>query len=148
MSVAGTTGISTTKSTSLKPRAATADFSTEWLRPGMAAIDVHGEIDASNAPDLAEFALRSAGECHCIVMNLGGVKFFGTEGFSALHAVNVQCAAAAIRWALVPSPAVSRLLRICDPAGALPAAATVDAAAAIVQGEPRRMLQLVDGATA
>jgi hypothetical protein len=71
------------------------------------------------------------------------VDFFGTAGFSALHTVNVRCAAEKIQWALAPSAAVTRLLRICDPDSALPICNTVDAALSAVQGEPRRLLQLV-----
>ena len=56
-----------------------------------------------------------------------------------------MCAAPAekIEWALVPSAAVTRLLRICDPDSTLPICDSVDAAMAAVQGEPRRLLQLV-----
>lgn len=71
------------------------------------------------------------------------LEFFGTEGLSALHKFNVTCAESGVRWALVPSPAVARLLRICDPEGGLAAAPTVEAALAHVQGARRRLLELV-----
>jgi hypothetical protein len=71
------------------------------------------------------------------------VDFFGTAGFSALHTVNVRCAGENVEWALVPSSAVTRLLRICDPDSALPICSSVDVALSAVQGEPRRLLQLV-----
>ena len=44
---------------------------------------------------------------------------------------------------MTPSPAVTRLMRICDPDSTLPICDSVDAALAAVQGEPRRLLQLV-----
>ena len=39
---------------------------------------------------------------------------------SALHGIKVVCSAARAQWAMAPSAAVSRLLRICDPDGTLP----------------------------
>jgi anti-anti-sigma regulatory factor len=77
------------------------------------------------------------------VLDLTGVDFFGTAGFSALHTLNVRCAGEKIEWALAPSRAVTRLLRICDPDSALPICDSVEAALSAVQGEPRRLLQLV-----
>ena len=50
-----------------------------------------------------------------LALDLTGVDFFGTAGFSALHTLNVRCAGAGVEWVLVPSNAVSRLMRICDP---------------------------------
>jgi hypothetical protein len=44
---------------------------------------------------------------------------------------------------MVPSEAVSRLMRICDPDSTLPICATIESALATVRGEPRRLLQLV-----
>jgi hypothetical protein len=35
------------------------------------------------------------------VLDLSGLDFFGTAGFSALHTSNVQCAARDVGWALV-----------------------------------------------
>jgi len=57
----------------------------------------------------------------------------------------VRCAGANQRWALVPSNAVSRLLRICDPDNTLP---LVDSVSAFHEGEgegpdPNRLFQLV-----
>jgi anti-anti-sigma factor len=121
----------------------TAHFATRWLKPSMAVITAHGELDAANAMEFVAYALRHAPHIERLVLDLTGVEFFGTSGFSALHTVNVRCAGEKIEWALVPSPAVTRLLRICDPDSALPICRTVDAALSAVQGEPRRLLQLV-----
>jgi anti-anti-sigma regulatory factor len=65
-----------------------------------------------------------------LILDLRGLDFFGAMGFSALHKVSAGCARAGIGWALVPGAAVSRVLRICDPQGTLPAASTLDAALA------------------
>jgi anti-anti-sigma factor len=120
-----------------------AHFATRWLQPSMAVITAHGELDAANAQQFVDYALRHAAHTDRLVLDLTGVDFFGTAGFSALHSVNVRCAAEKIEWALAPSPAVTRLLRICDPDLALPICDSVDAALTAVQGEPRRLLQLV-----
>jgi anti-anti-sigma factor len=121
----------------------TAHFATRWLQPSMAVITAHGELDAANAQEFVNYALRHAPHIDRLVLDLTGVDFFGTSGFSALHTLNVRCAGEKIEWALVPSSAVSRLLRICDPDSALPICRTVDVALSAVQGEPRRLLQLV-----
>jgi anti-anti-sigma factor len=121
----------------------TAHFATRWLQPSMVVISAHGELDAANAQQFVDYALRHAPHIDRLVLDLTRVDFFGTAGFSALHTLNVRCAAEKIEWALAPSPAVTRLLRICDPDSALPICASVEAALAAVQGEPRRLLQLV-----
>jgi anti-anti-sigma factor len=121
----------------------TAHFATRWLQPSMAVIAAHGELDAANAQQFVDYALRHAAHTDRLVLDLTGVDFFGTAGFSALHTLNVRCAAEKIEWAMAPSPAVTRLMRICDPDSTLPICDGVDTALAAVQGEPRRLLQLV-----
>jgi anti-anti-sigma factor len=105
-------------------------------------ITAHGELDASNANQLADYVQRYAANANLVVVNLSGLEFFGTAGFSALHTINVRCAGGGVRWAVVPSQAVSRLLRICDPDNALPLAESVPD---ILDGDekPRRLFQLV-----
>lgn len=121
----------------------TAHFATRWLQPSMAVITAHGDVDAANAQEFVDYALRHAPHIDRLVLDLSGVDFFGTAGFSALHTLNVRCVAEKIEWALAPSLAVTRLLRICDPDSALPICHSVDAALGAVQGEPHRLLQLV-----
>jgi anti-anti-sigma factor len=119
----------------------TARFTAEW-GPSFVVITAHGELDASNANQLADYVQRCAANANLVVVNLSGLEFFGTAGFSALHTINVRCAGAGVRWAVVPSKAVSRLLRICDPDNALPLAESVPD---ILDGDekPRRLFQLV-----
>jgi len=97
-----------------------------------------GHIDASNADTLTEYTLRHLRGCRGLIIDLSGLDFFGTDGFSALHRISVRCAHPGIAWVVVPSKAVSRVLRIVDPQGLLPAARTVKAAMAIIQDQPRR----------
>jgi anti-anti-sigma factor len=108
------------------------------LRSSVAVISARGHIDASNADTLTEYTLGHLTGCHGLIIDLSGLDFFGTEGFSALHRVSVCCAHPGIAWAVVPSAAVSRVLRIGDPQGLLPAAGTVEAAMAIIQDQPQR----------
>jgi anti-anti-sigma factor len=108
------------------------------LRSSVAVISAHGDIDASNADTLTEYTLGHLTGCRELIIDLRGLDFFGTEGFSALHRVSVRCAHAGIGWAVVPSEAVSRVLRIGDPQGLLPAASTVEVAMATIQDQPDR----------
>ncbi len=108
------------------------------LKSSVAVIRAQGGIDASNADSLTEYTLGQLMRCRGLILDLRDLDFFGTEGFSALHRVSVCCARAGIGWAVVFGAAVSRVLRICDPEGLLPAAGTVEAAMAIVQDRPHR----------
>ncbi len=105
-------------------------FATRWTMTSVAIVSAHGNIDAANANTLTDFALLKTGRCRGLILDLSGLEFIGTEGFSALHRVSVCCARVGTGWVLVPSAAVSRLLQVCDPHGSLPAVATVDAALA------------------
>ena len=101
----------------------------------VAIVSAYGDIDATNASALTDYALVNAVSCRGLILDLSGLEFFGTEGFSALHRVSVRCARAEIGWMVVPGAAVSRLLRICDPHGSLPAVDTVGAALANLQDQ-------------
>jgi anti-anti-sigma factor len=103
-----------------------ARFSATW-EAARVVITADGELDASNAIQFADYFDLCITDSAPLVVDLSGLEFFGTAGFSALHLINVRCAAAQLRWAVVPSKAVSRLLRICDPDHALPLIASVDA---------------------
>jgi anti-anti-sigma factor len=97
----------------------TAQFTARWGASGT-VINVDGELDAANADQLAAYVQRSVRRSRRVILDLRGLEFIGTAGFSALHRINVACSGAQVHWAMVASPAVKRLLRICDPDGALP----------------------------
>src|ERR1700761_4044404 len=101
-----------------------ARFTAEW-DSSRVVITVHGELDASNASQLADYVEEGMAHCTPLMLDLSSLEFFGTAGFSALHLINVQCAGANLRWAVVPNRPVSRLLRICDPARTLPLAKSI-----------------------
>jgi anti-anti-sigma factor len=112
-----------------------ARFDTRWTMSSVAIVSAFGDIDGSNASTFTEYALVNAVRCRGLILDLSGLKFFGTEGFSALHRVSVRCARAEIGWMVVPGAAVSRLLRLCDPHGSLPTVDTVGAALANLQDQ-------------
>jgi anti-anti-sigma factor len=103
-----------------------ARFGAEWDATRV-IVTAHGELDASNAGQLADYFDLCIEHSTPLVLDLSGLKFFGTAGFSALHVINVKCAGAGLRWALVPSKPVSRLLRICDPDRSLPVISSIQA---------------------
>jgi anti-anti-sigma factor len=96
-----------------------ARFSATWDDDRVVVV-ADGELDASNATQFADYFDLCITDSTPLIVDLSGLEFFGTAGFSALHLINVRCAGEKLRWAVVPSKAVSRLLRICDPDHALP----------------------------
>ena len=103
----------------------TAQFSARRELSGT-LITVDGELDAANADHLAAYVQRSTGRSKRVIVDMRGLEFIGTAGFSALHRINVVCSARHASWAMVPSAAVSRLLRVCDPDGTLPVTSPAD----------------------
>jgi anti-anti-sigma factor len=103
-----------------------------------------GAIDAVNAANFASYALRDAGNTRGLIIDLTRLEFFGIEGFLALNTISVRCVASNISWAIATSPAVARVLRVCDPANAMPCAGTLAAAQSLAQPEQEgRLLQLI-----
>jgi anti-anti-sigma factor len=97
----------------------TAQFSVQRRASGT-VITVDGELDAANSDQLASYVARNVRHTRRVILDLRGLEFIGTAGFSALHRINVACSGAQVHWAMAPSAAVSRLLRVCDPDGTLP----------------------------
>src|ERR1700753_2030159 len=103
----------------------TAQFSATRSVSGT-VITVDGELGAANSDQLAVYVQRNARRAKRVILDLRQLDFIGTAGFSTLHRINVVCSAADVTWAMVPSQAVSRLLRVCDPDGTLPVTAPID----------------------
>ena len=103
----------------------TAQFSARW-EPSGTLIRVDGELDAANADQLAAYVQHNARHSKRVILDLRGLEFIGTAGFSALHRINVVCSAAQASWAMATSTPVSRLLRVCDPDCTLPVTTPAD----------------------
>lgn len=56
------------------------------------------------------------------MLDLRAVDFVDSQGFTALHYVNVHCTRNDVDWIILGSPPLRRLLSICDPDGELPPA--------------------------
>lgn len=119
-----------------------AQFSSRWLTPATAIVSAAGELDASNAAPFTDYGLDHAKPNGKLLLDLSAVTFFGAACFASLHTVNVRCVGENIYWVLLPSKAVSRVLRICDPDSALPTSSDATAALSMLRSEPRP-LQLV-----
>lgn len=112
------------------------------LKSWVVVITAPGDIDATNADTLTEYTLEHATRCRGLTLDLRGMEFFGTEGVWALERIAVNCARAGTGWAVVPGGVVSRVLRICNPQGSLPAAETLDAALVTLEDQLDRPPQL------
>ena len=82
------------------------------------------------------------GAHHGVISDLTAVKFFGIEGLSVLVEIYVALEQRH-RIALVPSSAVTRVLRLCTPASPIVVAFDIDAALAAMQSQLRPVLSLV-----
>ena len=107
------------------PRTATTrrdglQLSAEWLSTTVVRISASGDIDASNTAELLDFVLRRGANCRSMILDLSGITFFATAGFSALRTIELRSTRASVSWTLVDGPAVSRVLSICDPERTLP----------------------------
>jgi len=89
-----------------------------------------GDIDAASATQLSEDIERHLDGYRQLVLDLSGLAFFGTAGYSVLHRVHSRCLRTGMDWVLVPGKEVERLLRVCDPDGILPTAPNIVSAVA------------------
>lgn len=118
-----------------------ASFASSLIGLAMVLVTAEGELDACNGRDLAAYVDRVLDAKRRLIVDIRGLSFFGTQGFSSLHQINVACSRTEVNWVLVPGREVSRLLRICDPELALPVAATLDSAIGAVSRPPRNHLR-------
>ena len=101
-------------------RCGRAIFAIRRPSPTRVAVAVVGDIDAVNARALGRYVERHTGISRQLVLDLRAVDFYGRHGFTALYYISVHCARSDVDWMIVGSPAVRRLLSICDPDGELP----------------------------
>jgi len=107
------------------------------MAPSVVAVDVHGDVDASNADDLMRYVTQACKSRDDLVLDLRGVTFFGTHGFTALLQAKYGGAV------VVPSPVVDRVLELCDPESRVLVAADVDAAVSMLKRRLRPALHFV-----
>jgi anti-anti-sigma factor len=110
----------TTSALTAATRRADLQLSAEWLNSTVVRITASGDIDASNTSELLDFVRRRGANCRSLILDLSDVSFFATAGFSALRTIDVRSSRASVSWTLIDGPAVSRVLRICDPERLLP----------------------------
>ncbi len=87
-----------------------------------ATVSVGGEVDAGNAKLFAHTVREAAGGSVALILDLTEVHFMAFDGASALYAISAHLAREEVRWCVVPSPPVSRVLQLCDPEGLIPVA--------------------------
>jgi hypothetical protein len=56
-----------------------------------------------------------------LTVDLSRLDFIAIDGCAALHSINLHLMRAETGWQVVPSPAVARLLHLCDREGLIPA---------------------------
>jgi anti-anti-sigma factor len=122
-----------------------AFFASEILGHAMVHIAAAGDIDAANALSLSRYVEAEMETASRLILDLRALEFFGIQGFSILHRINVMCSRHAVNWVVVPGDEVNRVLNICDPDGGLPVATTLDDAIAAAIRPPRNHLRLVAG---
>jgi anti-anti-sigma factor len=98
-----------------------------YPRPPATVIEVGGEIDAHNVQHVTDYLADFIYVGHPLVLDLSGVDFLGTAGFSAILQFAEEYRRVERHWALVSSHAVKILLRV-EPNHPLPTAGSVDTA--------------------
>ncbi|HYO03610.1 MAG TPA: STAS domain-containing protein [Mycobacterium sp.] len=118
-------------------------IATSLIRSSIVLVTAEGEIDAANALALSKYVEAELDTVSRLIVDLRALEFFGTQGFSILHRINVMCSRHAVNWVVLAGSEVDRVLHICDPDGGLPVADTVEGAVTAVVRPPRSHLRLV-----
>lgn len=103
---------------------------------------VTGDVDAASAPTLFDRIQTLLTSYHQLVLDLSGVEFFGTAGYSLLHRLDVLADRSSRDWVVVSGPEVQRLLRVCAPERKFPIASNIVSAVATLARGPHRTPQL------
>lgn len=109
-------------------RAGRAVFTAQELSDGRVLVAVRGDVDATNRQALGRFVHRHIRVSKQLILDLTGVDFFGSQGFTALYYISVQCARRDVDWMVAGGRTVLRVLRICDPDHELPLTGDIAAA--------------------
>ena len=119
------------------------EFATAVIRSSIVRVTATGEIDAANALALSRYVEAELETISRLIVDLRALEFFGMQGFSILHRINVMCSRHAVNWVVLSGREVYRVLNICDPDGGLAVAGTMEEAIAAVVRPPRSHLRLV-----
>jgi anti-anti-sigma factor len=125
------------------PRERVRFTTTTSARSSVLVATADGELDAANALSLGKHVEGELESASRLIVDLRGLEFFGIQGFSILHRINVMCSRHSVNWVLLAGTEVDRVLRVCDPDGGLPVANSMEAAVATVTRPPRSHLRLV-----
>jgi anti-anti-sigma factor len=115
--VQGDSALLSRRATRSAPLVVTHHATTEVI------IAAAGEVDADNAKSFADQVcglIAGAGPGRDITVDLSEVDFLAVDGCTALHAVNAAVMRRGGSWSVIPSPAVYRVLQLCDPASLIP----------------------------
>jgi anti-anti-sigma factor len=77
-------------------------------------VTISGAIDVMNVDQVAECCKRFILPDKPLILDLSDVNCLAAQGIRFLYRIDDGCAAARLEWALVASPAVTRILRITD----------------------------------
>ncbi len=89
-----------------------AKFAMHYVTPKRVLVTVAGDIDATKRQALGRFVERHIRVSHELILDLTGVDFFGSQGFTALHYIGVRCAGRDVDWMLVCNRSVRRIVRM------------------------------------
>jgi len=107
-----------------------AIFTAQNLTDSRVLVEVRGDVDATNRHALGRFIQHHTRVSKQLLLDLSGVDFFGSQGFTSLYYVSTHCVRRDVDWMVVGSRTVLRILRICDPDGELPVVGDFKAALA------------------
>lgn len=117
--VQGDSALRSRRATRSAPLLVTHHATTEFV---IAAV---GEVDADNAKSFADQVcalIAGVDAGRDITVDLSELDFLAVDGCTALHAVNAAVMRCGASWSVIPSPAVYRVLQLCDPAALIPLA--------------------------
>lgn len=88
-------------------------------------VTVSGVIDGTNVDAVRDYSRRFILPDKPFILDLCGVDLLATQDSQFLYRIDEGCRTAGVEWALVPSPAVTRVLPVGDDDATLPVAASV-----------------------
>ncbi|BBZ36033.1 STAS domain-containing protein [Mycolicibacterium confluentis] len=113
----------------------TARLFTRTYETDAVTVSATGEIDAANVVAFEQCIRRAERPNKRLVIDLGELKFLGVQAGSALAALYDDLELRHTECGVVTSAAVWRTLRLCDPAGVIRTAGSVDAALQVLRRE-------------